>query len=446
MCDPLGDQNLVVTLLPKNLTASENKSALILASRFDGASLFDEISPSADTSVTSLVTLLTVIKQLSKVKDTIGISSDSEINAVYFMLFNGEAFGYIGSGRMAYDMSHNDFPLKLDEIRYFLEVNQAAPRSEENKYFIHQSNPTQSKSLADLLHNEAKNVALEPTTSQLGVPPSSLHSFLRQRPDIPGLVITNHKDSYKNPFYNSIFDTKESIRYVYEDRDTTSIQQRIASLATTISNSVIKLLNSTANSTFSDNSETMDIVDELLYCYLESANCSMFRTIDSSVSSMTTPFPMYVGVSHYTNTVTQITRYLMVSWLGEVVDNATTQDTCFGQSSDDTDPDAAKRPRFFINSTCFDCPQVNLTEASSPAFIIPNYDWSSGKYPTWTESVWQKYSVRIFLKPSLLQEILTLISGILVVLISFAMVRFVNIKSDLIFPSRYAGYIPVPPE
>ena len=65
-----------------------------------------------------------------------------------------EAFDYIGSGRMVYEMERNDFPLpkdthlstiSLNHISSILEVNQLANR-DENKLWIHRD-PISSKNV-----------------------------------------------------------------------------------------------------------------------------------------------------------------------------------------------------------------------------------------------------------------------------------------------------------
>jgi hypothetical protein len=74
--------------------------------------------------------------------------------------------------------------------------------------------------------------------------------------------------------------------------------------------------------------------------------------------------------------------------------------------------------RFFVH--------VNLLE----------YDWSSGKYSTWTESVWREFTVRMFLKPSRSHENLTLSLGVLVLSMSFLIVYFANSRSQILFGNR----------
>lgn len=50
-------------------------------------------------------------------------------NNIMFILFNGEAYDYIGSSRMVYDMLHDDFPndivkLKQSHVGLYVELSQ----------------------------------------------------------------------------------------------------------------------------------------------------------------------------------------------------------------------------------------------------------------------------------------------------------------------------------
>lgn len=60
----------------------------------------------------------------------------------------------------------------------------------------------------------------------------------------------------------------------------------------------------------------------------------------------------------------------------------------------------------------------------------------SGLYSTWTESIWQTLSVRMFLKPSAATERLTMILGSSVAVVSFLIVWFINSRADILFNSR----------
>lgn len=63
--------------------------------------MFDGLSMGADTAITGMATLVAIADMLNKVKNGI---RGGDIQNVYLVFFNGEAFDYIGSSRMAYDM------------------------------------------------------------------------------------------------------------------------------------------------------------------------------------------------------------------------------------------------------------------------------------------------------------------------------------------------------
>lgn len=57
----------------------------------------------------------------------------------------------------------------------------------------------------------------------------------------------------------------------------------------------------------------------------------------------------------------------------------------------------------------------------------------SGLYSTWTESVWQSLSVRMFLKPSTAAERLSITLGSVIAILSFIVVWFIKSRSELLF-------------
>lgn len=63
----------------------------------------------------------------------------------------------------------------------------------------------------------------------------------------------------------------------------------------------------------------------------------------------------------------------------------------------------------------------------------------SGIYSTWTESIWQSLSVRMFLKPAAATERFSLILGSLVAGFSFVLVWFINNRAEVLFNSRFAS-------
>lgn len=48
--------------------------------------------------------------------------------------------------------------------------------------------------------------------SNPGIPPSSLSSFLRVKPSLPGVVLAEHQGPFTNPYFQSRFDTVDNIQ------------------------------------------------------------------------------------------------------------------------------------------------------------------------------------------------------------------------------------------
>ena len=82
---------------------------------------------------------------------------------------------------------------------------------------------------------------------------------------------------------------------------------------------------------------------------------------------------------------------------------------------------------------------VDKSSATSPAFIDEvqeGYDWSSGLYPTWTESVWKGFSGRSFLQGSPGHDQVVFGVGLSIFFLSFAFVWWADKNSDIIFTSQ----------
>jgi nicastrin len=263
-----------------------------------------------------------------------------------------------------------------------------------------------------------------------GLPPSSLQTFLAKQSNLTGIVITNHDDKgYVNKFYNSILDDDQNIGYKMSDDTPGATVQGIASLVAAITRTVEQLVfpNGVPNKAPKD----VGLVNDILYCYVESANCPLFlhlRKDEMEVVERT--FPLYAGVfgryARFT-LASDATAKLLTYWTGQIVN----------KSEEDCKHDSEK-PIFdylWLNGSCYNS-SLMITPAQSPAFIIDDYDWSSGEYSTWTESSWNHFSVRIYLKPSLAHDLFTLFLGLAVFILSSLLIWWVNEKAEFIFESR----------
>lgn len=123
----------------------------MIAARMDSSSIFDGLGVGGDSAITGLATLVAIADILSRLKDDISTSKLDSISNVVIVMFNGESFDYIGSSRMVYDMSTDQFPRKLDNetwsqppllglqnVKYLIELGQLAPpQSSADIIYIH---------------------------------------------------------------------------------------------------------------------------------------------------------------------------------------------------------------------------------------------------------------------------------------------------------------------
>ncbi|KYN44896.1 Nicastrin [Trachymyrmex septentrionalis] len=390
-CDPLGDRNIHWPLAPLD---ESNNTVIMVTARLDASSLFDGVSPGAGNVVTGLVTLLATAYYLNSLNATVDKTN------VVFSLLNGEAFDYIGSSRMIYDLKHNNFNalgginLKFDDILSVVEFGQLGL----GKIFLH------SNGEDDMIIRLSKT--LKAKIKYGSVPPTSVQSFLEAKPNLTTVVISNHEEQFKNRYYNGILDDAESLGF--DKNDTSTLASDLAKIALQVANELYWEVTGEAPQPVDlpVRRSMENLVSEMLHCYLESAKCNLFRAASSPNTKLIDQvLPLYVGVHRALNIATTLTGQLLAYLTGEKLYEMN-ESMCYenrlawmsGQNF----------TGLCINST------VNYSTAVSPAFIIEGYDMKSGVYSTWTESIWQTLSVRMFLKPAAATERFNLILGSLV--------------------------------
>ncbi|XP_060599987.1 nicastrin-like isoform X2 [Ruditapes philippinarum] len=457
-CDPLGDQNVYATV--KDVTKDmrrEEKSVIVVAARMDSFSMFEDNYPSADNHVSGIVALLAVSEAIGKVKDKIRDSNTTK--DVMFTFFQGEAFDYIGSGRMVYDMEHNEFPpsdnlqkINLKHISHFVEVNQLAYR-DDGKIWIH-TDPLSRPKIPEVEYMVTGLKDIDPSLidevdKDQPLPPASAQSFLKKT-QLPTVVITDHRKEYTNKFYNSRLDLASNIKASCPDKtnltecyDTVSKQ---ASNLTPVANLLAKFLYTLATGDNSTDNVTVDVntVQHLLFCYLISPNCELFKqSLDKGKADQLAdePYQFYVGVNTQTNNYTALTKQMLLVYLGDHVENAT-KDTCKGGEwvQGPLNENGTRTNGYCVRGN------ANLSKAVSKAFEIDDYDFKSRQYSTWAESSWQfnAMNVRVFLIPSKKFEVVTLVVGVLILVISLVGGYFFNKRSSLLFESNpYETQAPV---
>ncbi|XP_022324883.2 nicastrin-like isoform X2 [Crassostrea virginica] len=457
-CDPLGDMNVIGFFkdVPENHTLEE-KSIVMAVARMDSYSLFEDIYPSADNHVSGIVALLAAAEAIRKHK----AHFNDNTKDILFTFLNGEAFDYIGSSRLLYDMDNKALPLKLNmnHIDRIIEVNQLAYR-DEGKVWIHSDpismkNATMSSNISDMISSIldiGKNLSdIAGAVNQTQpLPPSSTQKFL-QKHLVPALVLTDHKEKFTNRYYNSRFDLAKTIGAEAQnssDGGYNTVTEQALNL-TEAATLLARTLYTQATGSPAPGNLTADkfSVTHLLYCFLISPNCDLFKQVIppareafNDLVSQKSPYPFYVSVYGSTNNITRIIQRLLTHYIGDVEDQSTASCTSSEKASlniynylwmaGPLNSDNTTRSKTCIKS------RVTQSKAYSPAFEITDYDgWKSFQYSTWTESSWQTnaISLRIFLIPSKAMEVGLLCTGIFVVMTSLGLIYFVTRKSSSLF-------------
>uniref|UniRef100_A0A8C2BQE9 Nicastrin n=1 Tax=Cyprinus carpio TaxID=7962 RepID=A0A8C2BQE9_CYPCA len=407
LCDPLSDFNVWTSTRPLNNSAkghAADESVVIAATRLDGRSFFWEQAPAAEGTVSGIVTLLATIQALYPVTQEAPPPRN-----IFFSFFQGEAFDYIGSSKMVYDMEKNDFVIDMNNVHSMLEIGQVGLLSGRSLWMHSDPVSRQNKSVdTESAAAGLKLTVNHPSVSQ-PLPPSSFQRFLRAR-RIPGLVLADHNTSFTNRYYESMYDDAENLNVTYPSGLTpdeqlvyeTDAAKSLAEVATLVARSLYLQAGGEENNL---NNITADpkIVAQVLYGFLVQKNNSWFRSLlppevtKKGVNSILSEICVYPPV-------TRFVQYILANLTGTVTN--LTESQC--QNPSELSTENKDLFSYFwvsgpasVNSTgepfCVRA-SVRLSEAVSPAFELLEY--GSRNYSTWTESRWKSIRARIFLVAS----------------------------------------------
>ncbi|CAH3146332.1 unnamed protein product [Pocillopora meandrina] len=453
-CMPLGDKNVWGTLYP----IKKKKKVVMLATKLDSNSFFHDLVPGVDNDGSGIVVALAVAKALGALKRNGSLPETK--NHIMFTFFQGEAWDYIGSSRMVYDMDKDEFPsdpwkvdgkdltLKTGDIKYFLELNQVG--LSRNKLWAH-SDPVSAKdsetegkvnNIVKALENAGKKYNLdiqEPADKPL--PPSSFQMFLKKNRSIPGIVLTDHKEEYSNKFYNSHFDDLYQVGgNVSMDNDTvyviTEFTKKLSNISSTVATALYTLANDGTAPDFDIKADEA-LVGHLIFCLFNRSDCPLYRQASDSNKTWTSfkktpvslkPFPRYVSVNGSSNALTRTVKYLLLYFTGYHFPPGKYEECKESDGVEKIKVLGQKLQGLCVTGSVFESPAV------SPAFVEENYD--STEYSTWAESTWNDdLTVQLFLVASPKLEGVTLGAGLTITFLSFVLVYFINKKADVIFTS-----------
>ncbi|XP_033163062.1 nicastrin isoform X1 [Drosophila mauritiana] len=449
-CDPLEGRNVYATLYPRKPAVENNVDAvhtnekfILVSCRLDTTTMFDGVGLGAMDSLMGFAVFTHVAYLLKQLLPP----QSKDLHNVLFVTFNGESYDYIGSQRFVYDMEKLQFPtestgtppIAFDNIEFMLDIGTLDDISNIKLHAL--NGTTLAQQILERLNNYAKsprygfNLNIQSEMSA-HLPPTSAQSFLRRDPNFNALILNARPT---NKYYHSIYDDVDNVDFTYANtsKDFTqltevndfkslkpdSLQMKVRNVSSIVAMTLYQTI--TGKEYTGTKVVNPLMADEFLYCFLQSADCPLFKAASYPGSQLTNLPPMrYISVLGGSQESSGYT-YRLLGYLLSQLQPDIHRDNC-------TDLPLHYFAGFNNIGECRLTTQ-NYSHALSPAFLIDGYDWSSGMYSTWTESTWSQFSARIFLRPSNVHQVTTLSVGIVVLIISFCLVYIISSRSEVLF-------------
>lgn len=192
---------------------------MIVSARLDTINIFDKLEVGLDSPSTGIIALLATAEILYR-EQNFQLQNGKN---VLFAFFHGESFDYIGSTKVFYDMKNQKFPEKkvpsdsenaktqwplidLKSISAHVELGQLMSRAND-KFYYHVDSLEASKEVSEALEvsSSASGLDLQKSRSDV-LPPGSIQTLLKQRREVPAILLSNFDESYANPYYHSLYD------------------------------------------------------------------------------------------------------------------------------------------------------------------------------------------------------------------------------------------------
>lgn len=393
-CNILGGQSSAAFIRP----LSSTEKVVMLTAQIDSLDMFHTKVQGAK-DVSGAVALLAAASILG---DPLNIFTRTLTRNILLTLFNGEAFGYIGSSRIAVDMAANIFPssknfVNFSRVSSYLEVSQVT----DSSLFLHV--PLSTPNTAAIVN--AVQTATNTSNTNLTIlsnstPPASIQSFILEQTAknimFPGAVLAGFNGTtFANKQYHSRFDNANSISF--NGSINAAVVDNICKHAYTIALTAVSLASDTATPALQlpVNNPCNVQVTELLKCILlNQGNCSLSSMY--SPSSNGGPMNLYVSV-YADNSVTDGVKFFQRALADAValnrnLTNNTENCSSFSNNVPGTSGDLTLVGGRCIRTTAF------YYNAYSPAFSDTTTLSGTRKqeYSTWTESQWDVTSLRMF--------------------------------------------------
>ncbi|KAG8373502.1 hypothetical protein BUALT_Bualt11G0030800 [Buddleja alternifolia] len=427
-CLPLGGYSVWSALPPINISSPQTKPILLTMTSMDSASFFRDKSLGAESPISGLIALLAVVDSLSH------LDGLEELNKqLVFVVLTGEVWGYLGSRRFFLESDQQSETMKgldlamIETVMEIGSVGKSFPQGIKT-FFAHTAGDSSSvNGTLNALHRAQDSLISEgiivktASTSNPGVPPSSLMTFLRKKPQISGIVLEDFDSVFSNKFYHSHLDDLSNIN-----------SSAIVAAASLVARTLYTLAGGKDPSAIKINAS---LVEELLGCLL---NCEPGLSCDlvkHYISPSTTCPSHYVGVilgdpSSYPAYTGDISRFVW-NFLADKTSipsknvSSTCPKYCNGVGElcirEETDGKGV-----CVTSTTRYVPaySTRLKYESGSWTVLPSNssDVMGMEDPVWTESNWDTINVRVYTVQKASYDRLLLLLGIVVTVLAYLLI------------------------
>lgn len=439
-CLPLGGYSVWSALPTTNVSDSSKEKAIVLTvASMDSASFFRDKSLGADSPLSGLISLLAAADALSQIE---GI--DTLAKQLVFVVFTGEAWGYLGSRRFLLELDeHTDAVNGINKtlIETVIEVGSVGKGYDQGvkTFYAHTTGVSSAtnetlnalqKARDSLGTKSAKYSAA--SKSNPGIPPSSFMSFSRQNPHTAGVVLEDFDTVYTNKFYHSHLDDLSNINSSAIVAAASLVARTLYILA-----SDNKHLNTSSLNAVKVNTS---LVDELLGCLL---NCEPGMSCDL-VKQYISPFSIcpshYVGVIQgepssepflgYVGDVSRFVWNFMADKTSTPLKNVSpcsencskTGGVCIKQEIDGKGVCVISTTRYVPAYST----RLKYESESWSVLPVNSSDPMGAVDPVWTESNWNVISLRVYSVQSAAYDRLILVAGVAVTALSYLLILIIK--------------------
>ncbi|XP_022743603.1 nicastrin-like isoform X2 [Durio zibethinus] len=431
-CLPLGGYSVWSALPPiDRLSSNQSKPIILAVASMDAQSFFRDKSLGADSPISGMISLLAAVDALSHVDGL-----DDLNRQLVFLVFTGEAWGYLGSRRFLLELDQQSdavHGLKSTLMHLVMEIGSTGRGlNQGNKtFFAHTEVSSASNETLDALKLAQESLKSDGVTistansSNPGVPPSSMMAFLRKNSSTSGIVLEDFDTIFANKFYHSHLDDSANIN-----------SSAIVAAASLVARTLYVLASDNKNLTSSALSAinvNASLVEELISCMLDCNPGLSCELVKSYISTTNTCPNHYVGVvlgepssTPHPNQVDDISRFVW-NFLADRTstpkgDTSVCSQDCGKKGGVCIRAETDGKGVCVISTTRY-VPAYSTRlkfDSGTWQLLPPNSSDPMGMLdPVWTESNWNTIGLRVYTVQDAAYDRLVLLGGITVTVLAY---------------------------